>query len=81
LIALFPNQKGKAGALLTWLNHNISYDMKSFFGNDIKFPTGESIVVSGLAVCHGNAVLFNTMALSVGIESIILIGHAKGLYP
>jgi transglutaminase-like putative cysteine protease len=80
LTAPFTGPTDKARAIFTWLHHNIAYDARAFFGNNVQGSTPASTMASGLAVCEGYAVLFNAMALAAGVESIVVTGHGKGLY-
>lgn len=74
----FPSALDKARALFTWLHHNVSYDVASFFNNAIPSQDPESTLRSGLAVCAGYAELFATLALHSGLEAVVVGGHGKG---
>lgn len=79
LTAPFPSLTDKARAIFTWLHHNIAYDVKAFFGNNIKGTTPGDTIATGLAVCDGYAGLFTALALSAGLEALKLTGHGKGM--
>ena len=68
----------KARAIFTWLHHNISYDVYSFFNNCVKRKTPQETLTSGLAVCEGYASLFTALATKAGLESVVVSGHGKG---
>lgn len=74
----FPSALEKARVLFTWLHHNISYDVASFFANSIPAQDPESTLRSGLAVCAGYAKLFAALAIHSGLEVAIVTGHGKG---
>ncbi|KAK5059761.1 hypothetical protein LTR84_009644 [Exophiala bonariae] len=78
LTAPFPSDTDKARALFTWLHLNISYDVVSFFNNNVRGSTPQSTLQSGLAVCEGYAALFTNLATYAGLESVVISGHGKG---
>ncbi|EHY52869.1 hypothetical protein ABEF92_000701 [Exophiala dermatitidis] len=78
LTSPFPSATDKARAIFTWLHHNISYDVVSFFNNNVKGSTPQSTLQSGLAVCEGYAALFTNLATYAGLESLVISGHGKG---
>lgn len=78
LTAPFPSHTDKARAVFTWLHHNISYDVQSFFNGTVRGSTPESTLQSGLAVCEGYAGLFTNLAIHAGLESVVIGGHGKG---
>ncbi|KAI9890394.1 MAG: hypothetical protein M1814_004180 [Vezdaea aestivalis] len=78
LTSPFPSPTDKARSLFTWLHHNVAYNLPDFLSGNIKPSTPASTMHSGMAVCEGYASLFNAMALSVGLESIVVTGHGKG---
>ncbi|KAJ4542800.1 hypothetical protein HRR78_006889 [Exophiala dermatitidis] len=78
LTSPFPSATDKARAIFTWLHHNISYDVVSFFNNNVKGSTPQSTLQSGLAVCEGYAALFTNLATYAGLESFVISGHGKG---
>jgi Transglutaminase-like superfamily len=78
LASPFPSPTDKARTIFTWLHHNISYDVNSFFAGNIRASTPNSTLQSGLAVCEGYAALFTTLATHAGLESVVISGHGKG---
>lgn len=78
LTAPFPSLTDKARVLFTWLHHNISYDVHSFFNNCIKPSTPAGTLATGLAVCEGYAGLFAALATHAGLEAMVVSGHGKG---
>jgi len=78
LTAPFPSPTDKARVILTWLHHNIDYNVNDFFSGNLKHSTPESTLRSGLAVCEGYAALFTNLATYAGLESIVITGHGKG---
>ena len=74
----FPSHTDKARVLFTWLHHNIEYDVRSFFGNNVKSSTPNSTLATGLAVCEGYAQLFAALARHAGMEAVVISGHGKG---
>lgn len=78
LAAPFPSPTDQARTIFTWLHHNISYDVVSFFNDSIKPSTPASTLSTGLAVCEGYAGLFTALASKVGLESVVVGGHGKG---
>lgn len=64
--------------IFTWLHHNISYDVASFFGGTCQPSTPASTLSTGLAVCAGYAGLFTALGSKAGLESIVINGHGKG---
>lgn len=78
LTSPFSSDTDKARALFTWLHLNISYDVVSFFNNNVKGSTPQSTLQSGLAVCEGYAALFTNLATYAGLESVVISGHGKG---
>lgn len=78
LVAPFSSSTDRARAIFTWLHHNISYDVVSFFNDNVKPSTPASTLSTGLAVCEGYAALFTALASKVGLESVVIGGHGKG---
>jgi hypothetical protein len=78
LTASFSSQTDKARAIFSWLHHNISYDVDSFFNNNVQGSTPDSTLRSGLAVCEGYAGLYAALATYAGLECIVLSGASKG---
>lgn len=74
----FPSATDKARVIFTWLHHNVEYDVKAFFGNNLKPSNPESTLTSGLAVCEGYAGLFAALALKAGLEAVVIGGNGKG---
>ena len=74
------NDFEKARAIYRWVTKNIAYDVNSYFRNTIDFEMvqPENVLKSKLSVCSGYANLFNEMASSVGLESEVISGYAKG---
>lgn len=78
LTAPFPSFTDKARVILTWLHHNIDYNVGDFFSGNLKSSTPESTLRTGLAVCEGYAALFTNLATYAGLESVVITGHGKG---
>lgn len=78
LVAPFHSLTDKARAIFTWLHHNISYDVVSFFNGKCQPSTPASTLSTGLAVCEGYAGLFSALAGKAGLESLVINGHGKG---
>ena len=78
LVAPFSSLTDRARAIFTWLHHNISYDVVSFFNNTCKPSTPATTLSTGLAVCEGYAGLFTAIATKAGLESVVVKGHGKG---
>ena len=78
LTAPFPSHTDKARSIFAWLHHNVAYDTKAFFSNNIRGSTPQSTLQSGLAVCEGYAGLFTALAVKAGMESFVLTGASKG---
>ncbi|KAF2140687.1 uncharacterized protein K452DRAFT_230065 [Aplosporella prunicola CBS 121167] len=74
----FPSLTDKARAIFSWLHHNIDYNTRDFFANNVKGSTPASTIATGLAVCEGYAALFSALASQVGLESVVIGGHGKG---
>lgn len=74
----FPDPTDKARALFTWQHHNIAYNVADFFAGTIKSSTPASTIATGKAVCEGYAALYAAMALTVGLEAIVISGNGKG---
>ena len=78
LTSPFPSLTDQARCIFTWLHHNISYDVVSFFGGNVQRSTPASTLQSGLAVCEGYSSLFTAIASKVGLETVVVGGHGKG---
>jgi hypothetical protein len=78
LTSPFSSPTDKARTLFTWLHHNISYDVDSFFNNRVQPSTPTRTVSTGLAVCEGYAGLFATLANHAGLDARVVSGHGKG---
>lgn len=78
LTAPFPSATDKARAIFTWLHHNVAYDTKAFFSNNVKSCTPQSTIATGLAVCQGYADTFAALALKAGLEAMVISGASKG---
>lgn len=79
LAAPFPETLDKARALFTWLHHNVDYDVKAFFGGNVKYASPEDTLRKGLAVCDGYAGLFLALAQAAGLQAVKVTGHGKGI--
>ena len=79
LTAPFPSLTDKARAIFSWLHYNVAYDTVAFFGNNVKPSSPQQTLATGLAVCEGYAGLFAALATKVGMESIVISGHGKGI--
>jgi len=78
LTSPFVSSTDKARAIFTWLHHNIAYDTVSFFSKTCIPATASGVITSGLAVCEGYAILFNTLAMHAGLNSVVISGASKG---
>ncbi|ATY64571.1 Transglutaminase-like protein [Cordyceps militaris] len=78
LCSPFPSYSDKARAIFTWCHHNIAYDTGAFFGNNVQHQTGQSTILSGLAVCSGYAETYKAIANQAGLECDVVGGHGKG---
>lgn len=78
LTAPFPSHTDKARSIFAWLHHNVAYDTKAFFSNNVRGSTPQSTLQSGLAVCEGYAGLFAALAVKAGMESVVITGASKG---
>ncbi|KAH9827166.1 Transglutaminase-like superfamily, partial [Teratosphaeria destructans] len=78
LTSPFPSPTDKARAIFTWLHHNIRYDTAAFFSGHLTPSTPQSTLATGLAVCEGYAGLFAALAMSSGLEALVVGGHGKG---
>ncbi|KAF2225949.1 hypothetical protein BDZ85DRAFT_232082 [Elsinoe ampelina] len=78
LTSPFPSSTDKARAIFTWLHHNIAYNTKAFFSNNLQPSTPSSTISTGLAVCEGYASLFTCLATHAGLQSRVIGGHGKG---
>jgi hypothetical protein len=78
--APFPSHDDKARAIFVWLHHNIAYDVKAFFGKNIKGTTPRDTIRGGLAVCDGYSGLWNALCAGAGVEAVRVTGHGKGNY-
>lgn len=74
----FVSKVDKARAIFTWLHHNIAYDTKSYFQNNLRHKNPEETLKTGLSVCQGYAELFQKLACHAGLEAIVISGHGKG---
>ncbi|KAK2748158.1 hypothetical protein FQN57_001283 [Myotisia sp. PD_48] len=74
----FPSPTDKARALFTWLHHNISYDVDSFFNKRIPPQEPGLVLATGLGVCSGYAALFKELATHAGLEVKLISGHGMG---
>lgn len=74
----FESKVDKARAIFTWLHHNIAYDTKSFFQNNVRHQTPEVTLRTGISVCQGYTELFEKLANHAGLEAIVISGHGKG---
>ncbi|XP_037037957.1 kyphoscoliosis peptidase-like [Bradysia coprophila] len=74
----FVAKVDKARAIFTWLHHNIAYDTKAYFQNNVRHQSPKETLKTGLSVCQGYAELFQNLACHAGLEAIVISGHGKG---
>lgn len=79
LTSPFTSRTDKARVIFTWLHHNIIYDTVALYTNNVKPSTPASTLSTGLAVCEGYSGLFTALGAKVGLETIVVGGHGKGL--
>jgi len=72
------NDMEKTRMIFVWISENIAYDTDAFFYGKSKPQTGESVLVSGMAVCAGYSDIFKSLGDEMGLEIISISGHGKG---
>lgn len=80
LIKNTENEFEKARSIYRWITKNISYDVQSYFKNNIEHQRVQAkyVLKSKISVCSGYANLFKEMANAAGLESEVVSGFAKG---
>ena len=71
----------KLRVIWSWVTHNIQYDVDSYFNKVSKdFPSqdGESVLMSGKAVCAGYGNLLKAMGEVAGLQIQCVNGWSKG---
>tara|TARA_B100000029_G_C17593436_1_gene963264 strand:+ start:1739 stop:3703 length:1965 start_codon:yes stop_codon:yes gene_type:complete len=74
------NDFEKARSIYRWITKNITYDVDSYFNQNISHELVDpsNVLKTKQSVCSGYANLFYEMARSVGIKSEVVTGFAKG---
>lgn len=68
----------KARIAYAWITHNIRYDVQAFLDKTYTLVSAEDVLKTRQAVCSGYAVLYEALTRAMGLETVIIIGHAKG---
>lgn len=68
----------RAARLYEWVARNISYDVKGFLAGRIGDGAAEDVYRKRLAVCAGYVALFERLAREAGLETMPILGYAKG---
>ena len=71
------NQAESAYFVFKWISENIAYDCYSYVHGGIDYNE-ESSYTNGKAVCATYSLIFKRMCEALGLETIKIIGYAKG---
>ena len=78
LIEPAKNEKEKARAIFRWITQNIAYDSEGYFSGDYGDLSPGGVLKSGVAVCSGYSMLFNSLGQEAGLEVVNINGYSKG---
>jgi hypothetical protein len=68
----------KARAVFDWIAANIAYDTEAFFSGRYGATDAAGTFKSRKSVCQGYSELYLALAQSVGLETVLISGYAKG---
>ena len=75
----------KARIIYAWITQHITYDVAAFLDavNNDNYPdvTVEKILRDRTTICSGYSNLYHALAEAMNLESVIVIGYAKGATP
>jgi hypothetical protein len=75
----------KARIIYAWLTQHITYDVPAFLDavNNDKYPdvSPEKVLRDRRTICSGYSNLYQALAEAMNLESVIVIGYAKGATP
>lgn len=78
-------ESAKARIIYAWITQHITYDVPSFFEavNHNKYPdvNPEKVLIDRTTICSGFSNLYYALAAEMDLESVIIIGYAKGATP
>ncbi len=78
-------ESAKARIIYAWITQHITYDVPSFFEavNNDKYPdvSPEKVLRDRTTICSGFSNLYYALAAAMNLESVIIIGYAKGATP
>ena len=74
------DDESKAWLLYCWITDRIAYDVKSFLSGDYskKDYSPAGVLKQRLAVCDGYSKLFTAVGKEMGLDTVLITGHAKG---
>jgi hypothetical protein len=67
----------KARAAFAWEANNIRYDVNGFNSGKIPDQSPAKVIKRRHAVCEGYAQLYKSLCTAMGVEAVIVTGHAK----
>lgn len=67
----------KARAAFAWEANNIRYDDKGFNSGEIPDQSPARVIKRRHAVCEGYAELYKALCTAMGVEAVVVTGHAK----
>ncbi|MBR9989161.1 MAG: hypothetical protein KFH98_05355 [Gemmatimonadetes bacterium] len=73
------SDSARASILYEWVARNIAYDAPSFFAGKDGDDTAEGVYRNRVALCGGFVAMFRRMASEVGLETVSIVGYAKGI--
>ncbi len=78
-------ESAKARLIYAWITQHITYDVPAFFDalNNNKYPDVSPVKVLGdrTTICSGFSNLYYALATAMNLDSVIIIGYAKGITP
>ncbi|MGB5631709.1 MAG: transglutaminase domain-containing protein [Waterburya sp.] len=78
-------ESAKARIIYAWVTQHITYNVPAFFDalNNDKYPdvSPERVLRDRTTICSGFSNLYYALASAMNLESVIVIGYAKGVTP
>lgn len=78
-------ESAKARIIYAWITQHITYDVPAFFAavNHNQYPdvSPEKVLRDRTTICSGFSNLYYALASAMNLESVIIIGYAKGATP
>jgi hypothetical protein len=77
LTAKYEDDASKSYAISYWITHRIKYDCKGYRNHRTQAYGSEKVLKKRKALCEEYSILYKEMCEAVGIQALVVAGHAK----